>query len=647
MELYDGQGRRISLGRVLGRGGEGSVHEVPSISPHLVAKVYHEAISPEKQAKLRAMVSRADERLRDIAAWPTQTLHPAVNGPVRGFLMPKAAQAEPLHHLYGPGQRKQQFPSADWAFLVNTARNVASAFATVHGAGCVIGDVNPNSVFVSRNTLTRLIDCDSFQIPNGRSPFLCEVGVPNFTPPELQGLPSFKNVQRTPNHDNFGLALLVFHLLMMGRHPFSGRYSGSGDMPQEKAIKEFRYAFSAPAGRRGMLPPPNTVGPEILPPTVAAMFEQAFTEGGAHASGRPTAQNWIAALDGLKHQLRTCGNEAVHKFHGGLSGCPWCELEQRAGIVFFIGFITGTSSSAASTPSFDIHRVWAAILAVPTPGTAAAPVFASPGNLTPKPLPADQRRTKSWRKIRRWSAVPVFVACVAIYPHLWFFAVILAGFLFFSGTSHLRERELRKSALDDAKRVASAAWSQWTNIATDKAFQDELAELKQTRTEFEELANRFANDKQRLHANARELQLRKHLERYFISNFDIPGIGPTRKSTLASFGIESAADVSWNRIRAIKGFGERLTRELVDWRKKMESRFVFDASKGIDPADVAALQQRYAQHKRQLEAQLSSGPERLKKARQKIEQQRSVIREMVLNASLRVAQAEIDFKAAE
>ncbi|SOY52704.1 hypothetical protein [Cupriavidus taiwanensis] len=644
MELYDGQGRRITLGRVLGRGGEGSVHEVPSISPHLVAKVYHEAISPEKQAKLRAMVRRVDDRLKEIAAWPLQTLHPAANGPVRGFLMPKAAQAEPLHHLYGPGHRKQQFPGTDWAFLVNTARNVASAFTTVHAGGCVIGDVNPNLVFVGRNTLARLIDCDSFQIPNGSAPYLCEVGVPLFTPPELQGLSSFRNVLRTPNHDNFGLALLVFHLLLMGRHPFSGRFSGSGDMPPEKAIREFRYAFSAPAGRRSMLPPPNTVGPEILPPSMAAMFEQAFTESGAQPGGRPTAQNWVAALDGLKSQLRTCGTDAVHKFYGGLGSCPWCELEHRAGIVFFVGLITATAPGAVPS-TFDLARVWAAILAVPSPGTAPAPAFTKPNNLKPKPLPPDVRNARMWRVARRWAAGAVILASVVVAPKYLVFALILAAMLFFSGQSNSPEQGLRKAALDNAKRVSSAAWSQWSNVATDKQFQDKLDELKQMRREYEDLANRFANDKLKLQANARELQLRKYLERFFISDHDIPGIGPTRKATLASFGIESAADVSWNQIHAIKGFGERLTREIVGWRKKLEARFVFDPNKGIDPADIAALQQRYTQLKRQLEAQLASGSEQLKQVRLKTEQQRTILREMVLNANLLVAQAEEDYKA--
>ena len=30
------------------------------------------------------------------------------------------------------------------------------------------------------------------------------------------------------NHDNFGLAVLIFQLLFMGRHPFSGRYQRPG-----------------------------------------------------------------------------------------------------------------------------------------------------------------------------------------------------------------------------------------------------------------------------------------------------------------------------------------------------------------------------------------------------------------------------------
>ncbi len=42
-QLYDGEGRPITLTRELGRGGEGAVWEIAE-SPTLVAKVYHEAM---------------------------------------------------------------------------------------------------------------------------------------------------------------------------------------------------------------------------------------------------------------------------------------------------------------------------------------------------------------------------------------------------------------------------------------------------------------------------------------------------------------------------------------------------------------------------------------------------------------------------
>ena len=82
----------------------------------------------------------------------------------------------------------------------------------------------------------RLIGCDSFQITAGGRCFTCDVGVPMFTPPELQER-SLTGVIRSENHDNFGLAVVIFQVLFMGSHPFAGRRPGGGDMPIEQAIK--------------------------------------------------------------------------------------------------------------------------------------------------------------------------------------------------------------------------------------------------------------------------------------------------------------------------------------------------------------------------------------------------------------------------
>ena len=135
--------------------------------------------------------------------------------------MPRILGHLEIHHLYSVAQRKKDFPEADLGFLLHTARNCAIAFEAVHGHGHVVGDVNQKNVMVSKKGIVAFVDCDSFQVAEGARIFRCGVGVPEYTPPELHGK-NFASLDRAANHDLFGLAVLVFHLLMMGRHPFSG-----------------------------------------------------------------------------------------------------------------------------------------------------------------------------------------------------------------------------------------------------------------------------------------------------------------------------------------------------------------------------------------------------------------------------------------
>lgn len=109
-DMFDSSGRRVSLGKKVGTGGEGTVYEVPALGNDIVAKIYHKEVYPEKQAKLRSMVKAGDESLRKIAAWPKETLHMGAGGQIRGFLMPKVAGCEEIHVLYGPSHRKQSYP---------------------------------------------------------------------------------------------------------------------------------------------------------------------------------------------------------------------------------------------------------------------------------------------------------------------------------------------------------------------------------------------------------------------------------------------------------------------------------------------------------------------------------------------------------
>ncbi|MCB1658726.1 MAG: hypothetical protein KDI39_10915, partial [Pseudomonadales bacterium] len=274
MTLYLSNQQPLTLSKQLGAGGEGTVYALPN-NPDAVAKVYHQPPKVRKQAKLTAMALGCDAELEKIALWPKELVYDA-HQQVLGFLMPRLpASSLAIHHLYNPSQRKKDFPQADYAFLVHAARNLAAAFEVLHRHGHCIGDVNQGNVVIAPDATVKLIDCDSFQIQTEQSVFVCEVGVAHFTPPELHGQP-FDQVTKTPAHDNFGLAILIFHLLMMGRHPFAGVYLGEGEMTIEKAITEFRYAYSQQSHQTHMRPPPKAPSIDWLPQDIKQLFEEAF-----------------------------------------------------------------------------------------------------------------------------------------------------------------------------------------------------------------------------------------------------------------------------------------------------------------------------------------------------------------------------------
>ena len=329
--------------------------------PNSVAKIYLKPPDRAKAEKIAVMVGMATDRLTALSAWPTATLH-LPSGQLAGFVMPKLAGYRPVFQVYGPKLRLRQFPKADWRFLVHTAGNAARAFGVIHGSGLVVGDINHGNLFVGTDATVRFIDTDSMQVTYGGRSWNCEVGVSTHQPPEMQGLASYRDVTRTANHDAFGLAVIVFQLLCMGRHPFSGRYSGHGEPPDiERAIKEDRYAYGGDLRRTQMSPPPGSLPMPALPSNIQAMFEAAFAPLSS-SGGRPTAERWKSELDSLGKSLRRCGVNAGHWHSPAAASCPWCDVESHSGVVLFPAvFVSGHTGNG-------IVLLWQEIQSIPDPG---------------------------------------------------------------------------------------------------------------------------------------------------------------------------------------------------------------------------------------------------------------------------------------
>jgi DNA-binding helix-hairpin-helix protein with protein kinase domain len=589
-------GRPVSLGRCIGKGGEGEVFELDDGN---AVKLYKKP-DAAREAKVSAMVSAGLASRSELIAFPLAVARRR-RGEFAGFSMRLVKGHQPLFELYSPGARKLAFPKADYRFLVRAAANIARAVGKVHESSAVIGDINHSGILVSDRAVAALIDADSFQFGDRH---LCRVGVPEYTPPELQGL-RLERVVRTAAHDAFGLAVVMFQLLMMGRHPFVGRYSG-GEMPIERAIREHRFAYSARSDT-GMRPPPGAVLLTDFPAAVGEAFELAF---GRDASVRPGATVWVDRLSQLERQLRACPNRPEH-FHAAAGDCPWCRMEQAVGMILFLPPSLAAAVRDVPDPgeaSFDLAAVWAAIERVQLPTVAAAlPALPQPPTEPSQQVKMERREALQGRA---WGVLCVLaaVAVLAGFPPAWFVYVPLGWYglaRLFGSPPASSQLSSRHSAAETAYHSAVQEWRSRVGLRELETKQKALSEAKARYAGLKPELERKLADQER---KRREAQLRRYLETFLIRRARIKGIGPAREAALASYGVETAADVELRALLRVPGFGEASAKPLLEWRRGLESRFVF--SQQPTPADLQAaadLRRHRAHEAAQLRIKLQSG----------------------------------------
>ena len=83
----------------------------------------------------------------------------------------------------------------------------------------------------------------------------------------------------------------------------------------------------------------------------------------------------------------------------------------------------------------------------------------------------------------------------------------------------------------------------------------------------------------------------------------------------------------------------------MQWRQALERKFRYDPSKGVDPADIAALNQKFRQEKTRIEGGLLATPEMLNKLREQTLIKRKAIRAQIEDAAKALAQARADLAA--
>lgn len=629
LEFFTQTGKPIHLAKRLTSGGEGDIYEVGS-SSDLLAKIYKPEVlrgrQEELEKKLPVMIALSNDLLLNNTAWPLDALYNKQTRRLVGFVMRRKEGTE-IHQLYGPKSRIRDFPEAGWNFLIHTAINMARVFELIHNCGHTIGDINARSVFVSKQATVQLIDCDSFQIVVGSEQFPCHVGFPEFTPPELQNR-SLHGLVRNQGHDSFGLAVLIFNLLFMGRHPFAGQYLGQGDKDLSESIKEYRFAYGAGALARNVRQPPGSPSLEIVPIQIGMLFERAFTA----SHNRPTSTEWSSALRALSQNLAKCN--LGHHYLKSLADCPWCKLERESGLRLFIGDIIRDLGLSG----FDLAKVWREISGITLPPDT----FPTAPNLLHQTLGLFKAGKtlgvgSEVLSLRRMLLIANLVLAVGFIGAVCgmlspveaglFGCVIgiLCLLLTYQSYAQQSKKIEAEKSLVEGRSNQSRLSAQLKN--EKQAFQQKVAELTAIKKQYENLEAELHQKLVNLERNTKQRQLEKFLDSFDIYSARIPGIGEQRTATLISYGIETAADINYSRIKGIvPGFGPANTNKLIAWRQNIENRFVFDKNKGVDPRDKQAVEQEIALKRRNGETEFSAGPVRLKQIIERVTQLQELVR---------------------
>lgn len=172
----------------------------------------------------------------------------------------------------------------------------------------------------------------------------------------------------------------------------------------------------------------------------------------------------------------------------------------------------------------------------------------------------------------------------------------------------------------EADRKVSAARSEWDNLltrwkreASASGFHEQLKAFEKRKQEYIDLPNLRRRMLVKLDSNRKDAQLKRYLDRFRIDRGGIKHIGPSRTAMLASYGVETAADIHPKKVPKIPGFGDFLTSELLAWRDRHEKNFRFNPNEPVDSRDIAEMERQLETKRQALLSALRDGPRTLQR----------------------------------
>jgi len=621
--------------REIGRGGEGQVYEIVN-KPTYVLKLYSESPSPKRIAKLRLMASIFSNQIDQYTAWPKDII---VNkqGQVCGFVMKKLTKYVPLHNLFSPMDRKRLFPDKGYNFLVHVARNLAVAFHSLHSEGIIVGDVNEGNILVNGQGMIAFIDCDSFQLKDGNKYHYCEVGVPRYTAPELLAKSSFENVIRTNNTDTFSMAVLLFQLLFLGRHPFAGKHNSTEDIDEEKAIKQHWFAYSLNNKYQKLLPPNDSLPLKTVSTTLQDLFHEAFE----HIEKRPLPAKWVTALDDFQREMVHCTVSPLHNYPNSFNHCPWCAFKEKRNILYFLDdsylqhfpaekdfdeFINGFKVKKVSFPKLELND------------KALKSLKATPVNL------------RLQRNIALQNKIIIILGALGLisgYKTGWYALLTIPTVFSFKYISPWNRQAIKiynkqKSNLNLIQGNLKKAIDNYKSPPEMRNYEKAIKKINQLVKRYQNMPNELLQRQKAMEQKVYDEQFRYFLASFRISDYEFPGMGASRMASFYAAGIYTAADINKLKTTKLVGIGSKFIQLFHSWQRNMSSGFVYHPDNELLLKEYRGIVVTMNQEKQQLEADIKSTFQTIKFMETNLKIQQAQLQLNINSLKRQSEQAELD-----
>lgn len=279
--------------------------------------------------------------------------------------------------------------------------------------------------------------------------------------------------------------------------------------------------------------------------------------------------------------------------------------------------------------------------------------------VNPNPLPPEvlQLRTRTTNKQQWLVGLLISGTVIAIMhpqsyvPWAMFLPAIILLFIIGPSKKIIEEKARRFKALEIAADIYDKEVARWEDFASGKSAINYRCEKSKIAPEHLKFIKEVNSKIESIHNHAKSDQMQSYLKNILIEDYDISGLGSTRRVTLTNHGITCANDIIRRKFfedqrSIIPNIGDGVYRSLEIWRNNCEKDFEFDPKNANYRNRIKALEQEVELEKRQIafESALSEAVDELKQKINKVQEQRQNFSGQIEQATIMRAQAERDFQ---